>query len=112
MLEKSAKTIVSLAGVSKIYPSQKGEVYAVRDVTLAVQAGEFYSLLGSSGSGKTTTLRLIGGFEIPEYGQVFLGGGGDNPTALPPGCPYGFSKICSLSPDEGSPEHWLPALCD
>jgi len=63
---------VSLEGVSKIYPSSKGDVYAVRDVTVDVQAGEFFSILGSSGSGKTTTLRLIGGFETPEYGQVFL----------------------------------------
>jgi ABC-type Fe3+/spermidine/putrescine transport system ATPase subunit len=46
----------------------------VREVSLAVEPGEFFSLLGSSGSGKTTTLRLIGGFEIPEYGQVYLGG--------------------------------------
>lgn len=74
--------LVSLEGVSKIYPSSKGDVYAVRDVTLDVQAGEFFSILGSSGSGKTTTLRLIGGFEIPEYGQVFLSG--EDVTLKPP----------------------------
>ena len=74
--------IVSLDRVSKIYGSGQKEVYAVRDVTLAVQPGEFFSLLGSSGSGKTTTLRLIGGFEIPEYGQVFIGG--EDVTTLPP----------------------------
>ena len=74
--------LVSLEGVSKIYPSAKGDVYAVQDVTLDVQAGEFFSILGSSGSGKTTTLRLIGGFEIPEYGQVFLGG--EDVTLKPP----------------------------
>lgn len=66
--------IVYLDAVTKVYPTTKGEVYAVRDLTLAVQPGEFYSLLGSSGSGKTTTLRLIGGFEIPEYGEVYIGG--------------------------------------
>lgn len=74
--------LVYLDTVSKIYPTPKGEVYAVRDVSLAVQPGEFFSLLGSSGSGKTTTLRLIGGFEIPEYGRVFLGG--EEVTTLPP----------------------------
>ena len=80
--QSQVQKLVSLEGVSKIYPSSKGDVYAVRDVTLDVQAGEFFSLLGSSGSGKTTTLRLIGGFEIPEYGQVFLGG--EEVTLKPP----------------------------
>jgi ABC-type Fe3+/spermidine/putrescine transport system ATPase subunit len=75
-------SLVFLDRVSKIYPTTKGEFYAVRDVTIEVQSGEFYSLLGSSGSGKTTTLRLIGGFEIPEYGQVWLSG--EDVTTLPP----------------------------
>jgi spermidine/putrescine ABC transporter ATP-binding subunit len=75
-------SIVYLDQVSKIYPSTNGDVYAVRDVTIDVQPGEFYSLLGSSGSGKTTTLRLIGGFEIPEYGRVHISG--DEVTTLPP----------------------------
>lgn len=75
-------SLVYLDQVSKIYPTAKGEFFAVRNVTIDVQPGEFYSLLGSSGSGKTTTLRLIGGFEIPEYGQVFLGG--EAVTTLPP----------------------------
>jgi spermidine/putrescine ABC transporter ATP-binding subunit len=74
--------LVYLDQVSKIYSTPKGEFYAVRDVTIDVRPGEFYSLLGSSGSGKTTTLRLIGGFEIPEYGQVWLNG--EDVTTLPP----------------------------
>ncbi|RMF68257.1 MAG: ABC transporter ATP-binding protein [Cyanobacteria bacterium J069] len=78
----NSESLVSLKNVSKIYGSGQKEVYAVRDVTLAVQPGEFFSLLGSSGSGKTTTLRLIGGFEIPEYGQVSIGG--EDVTTLPP----------------------------
>lgn len=65
--------IVTLKNISKIYPSNQGNIYAVQDVNLEIQAGEFYSLLGSSGSGKTTLLRLIGGFEMPEQGQVLLG---------------------------------------
>lgn len=76
------KSIVYLESVSKIYPTAKGEIYAMRDVTIAVNPGEFYSLLGSSGSGKTTTLRTIGGFEIPEYGNVYLAG--EDVTVLPP----------------------------
>ena len=67
-------SIVYLDAVTKVYPTATGEFYAVRELTLDVQPGEFFSLLGSSGSGKTTTLRLIGGFEIPEYGEVYIGG--------------------------------------
>ncbi|KAM3113240.1 ABC transporter ATP-binding protein [Phormidesmis sp. 146-33] len=75
-------SVVYLESVSKVYPTAKGEVYAVQDVTIDVRAGEFFSLLGSSGSGKTTTLRLIGGFDIPEYGRVFVGG--EEVTTRPP----------------------------
>lgn len=78
----SNDSIVWLDRVSKIYGSGASQVYAVRDVSLDVQLGEFYSLLGSSGSGKTTTLRLIGGFEMPEYGQVYISG--EDVTTLPP----------------------------
>ncbi|MCU0570335.1 MAG: ABC transporter ATP-binding protein [Oculatellaceae cyanobacterium Prado106] len=75
-------SIVYLDSVSKVYPTAQGEFFAARQVTLDVQAGEFFSILGSSGSGKTTTLRMIGGFEVPEYGQVWIGG--EEVTELPP----------------------------
>lgn len=64
--------IVTLENVSKIYSSRQGNVYAVRDVNLDIQSGEFYSLLGSSASGKTTILRLIGGWEFPEQGRILV----------------------------------------
>jgi len=51
----------------------KGEVYAVRDVSLTVQPAEFLTLLGPSGCGKTTTLRMIAGFEQPNSGRIFIG---------------------------------------
>ena len=46
----------------------KGEVYAVREVSLAVAEGELLTLLGPSGCGKSTTLRMIAGFEEPDEG--------------------------------------------
>src|SRR5665213_3602901 len=51
-----------------------GEVAAVDGVNLDMPGGEFFSLLGSSGCGKTTTLRMIAGFEQPTQGQILLDG--------------------------------------
>ncbi|MBM3650063.1 MAG: ABC transporter ATP-binding protein [Alphaproteobacteria bacterium] len=52
----------------------KGEVYAVREVSLAVAPGELLTLLGPSGCGKSTTLRMIAGFEQPDEGAILIGG--------------------------------------
>ncbi|HEV8437459.1 MAG TPA: ABC transporter ATP-binding protein [Methylomirabilota bacterium] len=51
----------------------KGELWAVREVSLDVRPGQFLTLLGPSGCGKTTTLRMIAGFEEPDGGRVFIG---------------------------------------
>ena len=61
---------VRVEGVSKAF----GGVAAVRDVTLAVEPGEFVTLLGPSGCGKTTLLRLLAGFEEPDSGRLLISG--------------------------------------
>src|SRR5207244_12586224 len=61
---------VGMSSVRKTY----GDVVAVDDLSLAVNAGEFFTLLGPSGSGKTTTLRVIAGFEPADSGSVELHG--------------------------------------
>jgi spermidine/putrescine ABC transporter ATP-binding subunit len=61
---------VSVTGVSKHY----GQVVAVDRVSLEAREGEFISLLGPSGSGKTTLLMMIAGFELPDHGQIAIGG--------------------------------------
>jgi spermidine/putrescine transport system ATP-binding protein len=50
------------------------DVTAVDGIDLTVASGEFFSLLGSSGCGKTTTLRMVAGFEQPTSGQILLDG--------------------------------------
>jgi len=51
-----------------------GAVQAVQDLDLQVSSGDFIVLLGPSGAGKTTTLRLVAGLESPDQGQVHIGG--------------------------------------
>jgi spermidine/putrescine transport system ATP-binding protein len=51
-----------------------GSMRAVDEINLHIPGGEFFSLLGSSGCGKTTTLRMIAGFEKPTSGQILLDG--------------------------------------
>jgi spermidine/putrescine transport system ATP-binding protein len=68
---------VELVGLTKVFggePSAEANVAAVRQVSLGINAGEFFTLLGPSGCGKTTTLRLIAGFEAPTAGEVYIEG--------------------------------------
>jgi spermidine/putrescine transport system ATP-binding protein len=51
-----------------------GDFTAVDGVSLAIEAGEFFTLLGPSGCGKTTLLRMIAGFDLPDGGSIFLDG--------------------------------------
>ncbi|KOG65986.1 spermidine/putrescine ABC transporter ATP-binding protein [Streptomyces griseoflavus] len=69
---------VRLSGISKTY----GSFTAVHPLDLTVPAGSFFALLGASGCGKTTTLRMIAGLEDPSTGAVELDG--KDVTALPP----------------------------
>ncbi len=50
-----------------------GQVVAVNRINLEIREGEFFTLLGSSGCGKTTTLRMVGGLEKPDGGEIHLG---------------------------------------
>jgi multiple sugar transport system ATP-binding protein len=61
---------VVLKGLNKRF----GETQALRDLDLAIGDGEFVVLLGPTGAGKTTTLRLIAGLERPDNGRIEIGG--------------------------------------
>ena len=63
-------TEVQISGVSKSFAS----THAIRDMNLHVPDGAFVVLLGPTGAGKTTTLRLIAGLEKPDAGSIHIGG--------------------------------------
>ncbi len=65
---------LELRNVSMVY-SQRGKPFAaVRDVSLQVEAGQFISIVGASGCGKTTLLRIVDGLITPTRGQVWVDG--------------------------------------
>jgi spermidine/putrescine transport system ATP-binding protein len=60
--------------VKKFITPEGNEIAAVDHVTMQIKNGEFFSMLGSSGCGKTTSLRMIAGFEWPTEGEVYIEG--------------------------------------
>ncbi len=96
---------VALLEVGKSY----GPVEAVRGLSLSVSDGEFVVLLGPTGAGKTTTLRLIAGLERPDRGKVVIQGLGSNKcrncftssTSLAIGQPLFPAAKCSESRSDG-----------
>ncbi|MCX4696747.1 ABC transporter ATP-binding protein [Streptomyces sp. NBC_01408] len=78
MTDKTAGGDVRLTGISKHY----GTFTAVHPLDLTIPQGSFFALLGASGCGKTTTLRMIAGLEEPSTGTVHLGD--REVTDLPP----------------------------
>jgi NitT/TauT family transport system ATP-binding protein len=66
---------LELRDVDKIYKGRRGATTeALRGISLAVRAGEFVSLVGRSGCGKTTLLRILAGLVTPTSGHVLIGG--------------------------------------
>ncbi len=74
----AARPYVQIERVSKFF----GDFKAVDDVSLKIYKGEIFCLLGASGCGKTTLLRMLGGFETPSSGRIFIDG--EDMTGVPP----------------------------
>ncbi len=72
------KKIIEITNVTKTF----GNMTAVDNISLAINRGEFVTLLGPSGCGKTTLLRMIAGFELPTSGRIMLEG--EDVTNIPP----------------------------
>jgi NitT/TauT family transport system ATP-binding protein len=71
-LPKPADPILELRGVSKQFELQGRRIDALRDAHLRVRKGEFVCLIGASGCGKSTMLRIVAGFETPTRGQALM----------------------------------------
>ncbi len=76
-------TVIDAHNVSKVYNPTTIPVYAVNNVHLHLERGEFTALVGPSGSGKTTLLNMIGGLDKPDEGNIFING--IDITSLSPG---------------------------
>jgi putrescine transport system ATP-binding protein len=76
--DPSARPYVEIERITKSF----GEFKAVDDVSLKVYKGEIFCLLGASGCGKTTLLRMLGGFETPTSGRILIDG--EDMTGVPP----------------------------
>ena len=70
----SATPLVTATGLTKSYASGDRTVDAVHRVDLAVEAGEWVSIMGPSGCGKSTLLHLLGGLDEPDAGSVTIAG--------------------------------------
>jgi putrescine transport system ATP-binding protein len=76
--DPNAVPYVQIDRVTKTF----GDFKAVDDISLKIYKGEIFCLLGASGCGKTTLLRMLGGFEQPSSGRIFIDG--EDMTGVPP----------------------------
>jgi putrescine transport system ATP-binding protein len=67
---KQTSPHIEIRGLTKRF----GPILALNDINLTVDRGELFSLVGSSGCGKTTLLRALAGFVKPDAGQIVIGG--------------------------------------
>ena len=66
--------MLTVRGLTKTYATADGRFQALKGIDFEIPAGGFYTLLGESGCGKSTTLRCVAGLEEPDGGSIAIGG--------------------------------------
>ena len=66
--------MIDIKNISKVYKTKNGELTAVDDVNLSIAKGEIFGIIGYSGAGKSTMIRLLNGLEKPTTGSVVVSG--------------------------------------
>ena len=64
--------MIKIEHVNKTFTTKSGEVPALQDVSLEVEAGDIYGVIGYSGAGKSTLLRMVNLLEHPENGAIYI----------------------------------------
>lgn len=64
--------MIELRNVRKIFKTKESEVKALDDVSLKIEDGDIYGIIGFSGAGKSTLIRTINALEVPTSGQVLV----------------------------------------
>lgn len=78
------RNIIELKGISRTYRSGDQVLTVLKDVNLAIAAGELVAIIGASGSGKSTLMNIMGCLDVPDRGDYYIGG----------------QNVAHLSPDE------------
>ena len=86
-----------------------GALAAVDNVSIAIEAGEFFTLLGPSGCGKTTLLRMIAGFDLPDAGDSARRPRHRRHSAGEAPHPHRVPELRAVPAHDGGAEHRLPA---
>lgn len=65
--------MIDIKNVSKIFKTKSQTIEAVKDVSLEINKGEIFGIIGYSGAGKSTLIRLLNGLELPTEGEIIVG---------------------------------------